>query len=118
MLLLDLIWGNGRKRVALTTLELPTAQGGLGTPTFRAYYFAGKLQSVIYSLAGHHLTETGLIRDQIRKGELKRILIAKDLTLSDPTLLMQIARKTLHNLGAMGIGVQWGLYHQRMGKST
>ncbi|KAJ1091063.1 hypothetical protein NDU88_004191 [Pleurodeles waltl] len=46
--LLRLIWGGGRARVALTTLQCPLDNGGLGTPNFERYYAAAQLQWVQY----------------------------------------------------------------------
>ena len=89
---LDLIWNTGRRRVALTVLRLPTSQGGLGAPDFKAYYFAGQLQWVAYWLAGRHYAETGLSRGPIRSGELNRLLLSKDLQNWDCPLLMGTAR--------------------------
>ena len=38
------IWGSGRRRVALRTLQRPTADGGIAVPDFEAYYLAAQLQ--------------------------------------------------------------------------
>lgn len=43
-LLISLIWRKGRCRVALSTLQLPRDKGGMGAPSFEAYFLAAQLQ--------------------------------------------------------------------------
>ena len=57
-LLLELIWGSGRRRVALDKLRLPTSEGGLGAPNFEWYYLAAQLQWLCRWLDGRCLEET------------------------------------------------------------
>ncbi|KAJ1197802.1 hypothetical protein NDU88_001650 [Pleurodeles waltl] len=42
-LLTDLIWGNGRKRIALTRVLQPLRVGGMGAPKFEEYYAAAQI---------------------------------------------------------------------------
>mgnify|MGYP002805142140 CR=1 FL=1 len=42
-LLTELIWGKGRRRVALEKLQLPANEGGMGVPNFSQYYAAAQL---------------------------------------------------------------------------
>ncbi|KAJ1173260.1 hypothetical protein NDU88_005098 [Pleurodeles waltl] len=45
--LVQLVWGEGRRRVALTPLYHPVAEGGLGAPNFELYSAAAQLQWIL-----------------------------------------------------------------------
>ena len=57
-LLIELIWGTGRRRVSLGKLQLPPSEGGLGAPHFEGYYLAAQLQWLCRWLGGRQLEET------------------------------------------------------------
>ena len=78
-------------------MQLPTTNGGLGAPNFRAYYMVSQLQWVAYRLAGRHLWETGLTMEQLSRGELSRLLLVARLPTRDLPLLIQIACRVMRS---------------------
>lgn len=47
-LLVELIWGKGRRRISLQKLQLESNHGGLGVPDFKAYYYACQLEWLLF----------------------------------------------------------------------
>lgn len=56
-ILIELIWGSGRRRIGLRKLQLSTNNGGLGAPDFQAYCHACQLQWLTYWIVGKNLHE-------------------------------------------------------------
>lgn len=87
-MIIELIWGTGRRRIWLAKLQLPTAKGGLGIPDMKAYCYAGQLQWLAFWLAGRNLHEIGMALVDRNKGTLHRLLLPKaTLPPSTPPLL-------------------------------
>lgn len=74
-LLRSLIWGSGRRRIALSKLQLPTTKGGMGAPSFESYFLAAQLQWVSYWTANRHWEETRTPQGRIPTPEIARLLL-------------------------------------------
>lgn len=92
-LLTTLIWGNQRKRISLSKLQLETHRGGLGAPDFKAYYYSGQFQWLSFWLAGRNLQEIGYTSTQLHQGTLHRLLLpGKNPKVTGPPLLQLAIR--------------------------
>ncbi|KAJ1136101.1 hypothetical protein NDU88_002519 [Pleurodeles waltl] len=88
-ILLQLVWGEGRRRVALTTLHHPVAMGGLGAPNFELYSAAAQLQWILYWLHRPSSAETIWLKSRLQDSPILTWLLDKQnkSTCTNPLML-------------------------------
>lgn len=90
-LLIELIWGSGRRRVGLAKLQLTPKCGGMGAPDFQAYCYASQLVWLAYWIAGKNLQELAMTQTAWENGHLHKLLLPGANTPTPPTHLLKIA---------------------------
>lgn len=95
-ILIDLIWGKGRRLLSLKKLQINTREGGLGAPDFRAYYYACQVQWLSYWTEGRNLQEIDYSIRHIEQGTLHTLLLPHSKL---PPGLPYLLRTALHCWG-------------------
>lgn len=103
-LLISLIWGKGQRRVALSALQLPRDAGGMGAPSFEAYFLLAQLQWLSRWTAHRDLGETDTQAGQVPVPELARILLPRTKPNPAHPLLVQVTRSCILRIHRLSKG--------------